>query len=84
MEIYSFKDKTPKRGKIVCFSEEDAQANFYFLDGRGDAWSRTDETCGWEHACRAEDLSSYRWGHYSHWARTDKVFNMEYDIPKDD
>jgi hypothetical protein len=80
LEIFSFKDKTPNRGKIICFSEEDAQADFYFLDGRGDAWYKINECSDWEYGCSADKLSVF--GHYSHWARTDKAFSIDYNIPK--
>ena len=79
LEIINFKDKTPKRGKIICFSEADADAGFHFLDNTGNVWTKvTDE---WEYGCQIEDLEMY--GHYTHWARIDKVFNIDFDIPKE-
>lgn len=80
LEIINFKDKSPKRGKIICFSETDAEADFYFLDTSGNAYGKMGDE--WEYACTIEQLQDY--GHYTHWSRTDKIFDIKYDIPKDD
>lgn len=79
LEIFSFEDKTPKRGKIICFSEVNRHAAFYLLDGRSDAWGICIDEL--EYACPASDLQNY--GHYSHWARVDKTFNIDWDIPEE-
>ena len=81
LEIFSFNDKTPKRGKIICFDEQDAEADFYLLDGRGDAWGKMRGGDEWEYACDSKKIQDY--GQYSHWARVDKAFNIDYDIPKE-
>ena len=83
LKIINLKDSMPKRGKVIFFSEGHAQADFYYLDNKGDAWSKTDEASDWEYACPSEQLVNYDWGHYTHWARVDKVFNIDFDIPKD-
>ena len=80
MEIFNFHEKQPRRGNVVCFSEDAISAAFYRIDGRGDVWG----THGgeWGYCCSVAELQDY--GHYTHWARTDKAFNIKYDIPKDD
>ncbi len=77
LEIFSFKDKMPKRGKIVCFN--DYQPGYYYLDYQGNVWGFIAEEC--EYACQLKDLQSY--GSYTHWARTDKAFKIDYNIPKE-
>jgi hypothetical protein len=79
LKIFRFTDKEPRRGKIVCFNEDDAQADFYFLDGKGLAWGKVSECSEWEFACPIPEVQKY--GGYSHWARTDKFFNIDFDIP---
>ena len=79
MIILKFKDKTPKRGKIICFSEKDASASFYFIDGTGWCWGKCPGSDEWEYAC---DVSKY--GSYSHWARLGKDINVVFDIPQED
>jgi len=82
MIILKFKDKTPKRGKIICFTEKDASASFYFIDGTGWCWGKCLGSDEWEYACHWDELSKY--GSYSHWARLGKDLNVVFDIPQED
>jgi len=82
MEIISFEDKQPKRGKIICFSESNATANFYLLDNKGYVWGTFLGSDEWEYACTHDELQQY--GHYSHRARIGDIFDIDFDIPKDE
>lgn len=80
LEVISFKDNAPKRGKIICFSESNSEADFFCLDRKGSAWINMLGDC--DYACHASELQDY--GHYSHWARIGKVFDIEFHIPEDE
>ena len=80
LKIISFKDNSPKRGKIICFSQSDVAADFFLLDRQGYAWICVGDE--WECACVGAELQKY--GHYSHWARIQSVFDIKFDIPKDE
>jgi len=80
LKIFSFDDKTPKRGKVVCFDENGGSAAFYLLTN--DGWVVNVGPCyESEWCCEVECLQSY--GGYTHWARIDKVFNVTIEKPKD-
>lgn len=81
IDVVNFEDRAPKRGKVICFSEKNADAAFYLLDGKGNVWGFTQGDDEWHYACPADELSKY--GHYSHWARTDQGFDIKYNIPKE-
>ena len=80
IEVHSFKDKIPKRGMVACFSEDNSDADIYFIDGTGDVWSKSYIDSEAEYACEAEELQEY--GMYSHWMRTNKFLNIKMDIPE--
>lgn len=80
LDVISFKDKQPKRGKIICFSEDESKADFYSLDNAGWAWINCLDEC--EFACAYNKIQEY--GNYSHWARIRGIFDIKFNIPKDE
>jgi len=81
LKIISFADKSPMRGKVICFSEKEAEADFYYLDGAGSAWYKVRGYDEWEYVCNSVVLKMY--GNYTHWARIKDVFDIECNIPKE-
>lgn len=80
LEIYTWDEKQPKQGYVVCFNEDNGEARFYRIDNTGEVWESTIfddvEYCG-----HVSDLQEY--GHYTHWSRLGGVFNHKIDIPKE-
>jgi len=80
LKIYTFKEKQPRRGDIICFDENTPDCDFYHIDYSGCVYScfACSEVF---YACKVDELEDY--GRYTHWARTNKVFNVKWDIPKE-
>ena len=79
--LNSFKDKQPKRGKIICFNAYGPA--YYLIDYSGNVYGFYSEELGY--ACQLEDLQEY--GSYKYWDRItkelEKALRIDFTIPED-